>query len=104
MNLPVDNGFGQKAIVVRNVTKDFFDQSSGKSWRALENINLEVGHAPMVLAFVLGPIMETSLRQSLIMSSGDFLIFWASPVAAVLMSVFPPQHFLFGHADPRLWP
>lgn len=44
MNLPVDNGFGQKAIVVRNVTKDFFDQSSGKSWRALENINLEVGH------------------------------------------------------------
>jgi putative tricarboxylic transport membrane protein len=44
-------------------------------------------HAPMVLAFVLGPIMETSLRQSLIMSSGDFLIFWASPVAAVLMSV-----------------
>jgi len=44
-------------------------------------------HAPMVLAFVLGPIMETSLRQSLIMSSGDFLIFWSSPVAAVLMSV-----------------
>ena len=44
-------------------------------------------HAPMVLAFVLGPIMETALRQSLIMSSGDFLIFWGSPVAGVLMSV-----------------
>ena len=44
-------------------------------------------HAPMVLAFVLGPIMETALRQSLIMSSGDFLIFWSSPVAGVLMSV-----------------
>jgi putative tricarboxylic transport membrane protein len=44
-------------------------------------------HAPMILAFVLGPIMETSLRQSLIMSSGDFLIFWESPVSAVLMSV-----------------
>ena len=45
-------------------------------------------HAPMVLAFVLGPIMETSLRQSLIMASGDFLIFWGSPVAGVLMSFF----------------
>ena len=47
------------------------------------------------LAFVLGPIMETSLRQSLIMSSGDFLIFWSSPVAAVLMSVLV---FIVGRA------
>lgn len=44
-------------------------------------------HAPMVLAFVLGPIMETALRQSLIMSAGSVSIFWSSPVAAVLMSV-----------------
>jgi putative tricarboxylic transport membrane protein len=44
--------------------------------------------APMVLAFVLGPIMETSLRQSLIMSRADFLVFWTRPVAGVLMSVF----------------
>lgn len=44
-------------------------------------------HAPMVLAFVLGPIMETALRQSLIMSSGHFGIFWNSPVAGVLMSL-----------------
>lgn len=45
-------------------------------------------HAPMVLAFVLGPIMETALRQSLIMSAGSVSIFWSSPVAAVLMCVF----------------
>jgi putative tricarboxylic transport membrane protein len=44
--------------------------------------------APMVLAFVLGPIMETALRQSLIMSSGSFLIFWSSPVAGTIMSIF----------------
>ena len=43
-------------------------------------------HAPMVLAFVLGPIMETALRQSLIMSRGSIWIFWGSPVAGVLMS------------------
>jgi putative tricarboxylic transport membrane protein len=42
--------------------------------------------APMVLAFVLGPIMETALRQSLIMSGGSFLVFWQSPVAGTLMS------------------
>ncbi len=44
-------------------------------------------HAPLVLAFVLGPIMETALRQSLIISGGDFLVFWSSPVAGVLMSL-----------------
>jgi putative tricarboxylic transport membrane protein len=44
--------------------------------------------APMVLAFVLGPIMETSLRQSLIMSRADFLVFWTRPVSAALMTVF----------------
>jgi putative tricarboxylic transport membrane protein len=43
--------------------------------------------APLVLAFVLGPIMETALRQSLIMSGGDFLVFWKSPVSGVLMTV-----------------
>jgi putative tricarboxylic transport membrane protein len=45
-------------------------------------------HAPLVLAFVLGPIMETSLRQSLIMSDGSFGIFWSSPVSAVIMTTF----------------
>jgi putative tricarboxylic transport membrane protein len=43
--------------------------------------------APMVLAFVLGPIMETSLRQSLIMSHADFTIFWSRPVSATLMTL-----------------
>lgn len=44
--------------------------------------------APMVLAFVLGPIMETALRQSLIMSRADLTIFWTRPVSGVLMTVF----------------
>ena len=44
--------------------------------------------APMVLAFVLGPIMETALRQSLIMSRADMTIFWTRPVSGVLMTVF----------------
>ena len=43
--------------------------------------------APMVLAFVLGPIMETALRQSLIMSRADFFIFWTRPVSGALMTI-----------------
>ena len=45
-------------------------------------------HAPLVLAFVLGPIMETALRQSLIMSQGSFLVFWSSPVSGTIMTAF----------------
>ena len=43
--------------------------------------------APLVLAFVLGPLMETSLRQSLIISQGDFSIFFLRPISGVLLAV-----------------
>jgi putative tricarboxylic transport membrane protein len=41
--------------------------------------------APLVLALVLGPIMEKTLRQSLIVSDGKFTIFFSSPISATLM-------------------
>jgi len=41
--------------------------------------------APLVLAFVLGPMMENNLRKSLIMSQGDFSIFFTRPLAAVFI-------------------
>jgi putative tricarboxylic transport membrane protein len=47
----------------------------------LKKFEFEV--APLVLAFVLGPIMETSLRQSLIISKGSLKIFVSHPIAAV---------------------
>ena len=37
--------------------------------------------APMILAFVLSPLMENALRQSLIMSHGSFSIFVTRPIA-----------------------
>ena len=43
--------------------------------------------APFILAMVLGPIMETSLRQSLLISRGSFGIFFARPICAVLMAI-----------------
>lgn len=43
--------------------------------------------APMVLAFVLGPMMEQNLRKSLILSQGDFAIFFTRPLAAACLFV-----------------
>ncbi len=41
--------------------------------------------APLVLAFVLGPMLETALRRSLILSDGSFLIFLTRPISAVFI-------------------
>ena len=43
--------------------------------------------APLVLAFVLGPMMENNLRKSLIMSQGDFTIFFTRPLAAISLII-----------------
>ncbi|MCX5908317.1 MAG: tripartite tricarboxylate transporter permease [Deltaproteobacteria bacterium] len=39
--------------------------------------------APLVLAFILGPMMETALRQSLIVSHGNFGIFLERPYSLI---------------------
>lgn len=46
--------------------------------------------APLVLALVLGPMLENALRQSLILSNGSFRIFFIRPLSAglLLLSVF----------------
>jgi putative tricarboxylic transport membrane protein len=41
--------------------------------------------APLVLGLVIAPIFEMSLRQSLIMSNGNWLIFVTRPIAATLI-------------------
>ena len=43
--------------------------------------------APAVLAIVLGPIAEPTLRQSLLISSGDPSIFFTRPISAPIMVV-----------------
>jgi putative tricarboxylic transport membrane protein len=41
--------------------------------------------APLILALVLGPTLESGFRQSLILSNGSFLIFISRPIAAALV-------------------
>jgi putative tricarboxylic transport membrane protein len=46
--------------------------------------------APLVLAFILGPLLENAFRQSLIMSDGKFSIFLTRPISltALVVCVF----------------
>jgi putative tricarboxylic transport membrane protein len=42
---------------------------------------------PLVLAMILGPQLEASLRRSLIYSRGDLGVFFERPIAAVLLAL-----------------
>ena len=49
----------------------------------LRKLSFEPG--PLLLAFILGPMVEKSLRQSLLLSGGDFEIFIMRPIAGALI-------------------
>jgi len=57
---------------------------SGGAGYVLRKAGYEI--APLCVAFVLGPIMENSFRQSLIISRGSFMIFLKHPISASLLS------------------
>jgi len=42
---------------------------------------------PIIMGFILGPILETNLRRGLMMTNGDFMPFLTRPIPAVLLSV-----------------
>ncbi|NJO23545.1 MAG: tripartite tricarboxylate transporter permease [Sphingomonadales bacterium] len=48
---------------------------------------LDFDPAPLVLGLVIAPTFELSLRQSLVMSSGNWTIFFNRPIAAALFAV-----------------
>lgn len=43
--------------------------------------------APLLIGFILGPLLEVGLRQSLILSRGSFDIFLTRPIAAVFLAL-----------------
>ena len=50
-------------------------------------IKADLPRAPLLMALVLAPILESSLRQSLLLSLGSPLIFVERPIAAVLLVI-----------------
>jgi len=63
--------------------------------------------APAVLAIVLGPIAEPTLRQSLLLSSGDPSIFFTRPIAgpitliAIVLILLPLFKLIRDRMRPR---
>ncbi len=51
----------------------------------LKKLNFEPG--PLPLAFVLGPMIESSMRQSLLISGGNFSIFVTRPISGTLIAL-----------------
>jgi TctA family transporter len=45
-------------------------------------VKLECEPAPMILGFILGPLMEENLRRAMLLSRGDPLVFFQKPISA----------------------
>jgi TctA family transporter len=46
---------------------------------------LECEPAPMILGFILGPLMEENLRRAMLLSRGDPTVFFTKPISATFM-------------------
>jgi len=50
-------------------------------------IKLGVEPAPLLLGFILGPMMEENLRRALLLSRGDWTVFVTRPLSATLLAL-----------------
>ncbi|MEY4448385.1 MAG: hypothetical protein RLZZ433_1400, partial [Pseudomonadota bacterium] len=49
-------------------------------------VKLGVEPAPLLLGFILGPMMEENLRRALLLSRGDWTVFATRPLSAGLLA------------------
>ena len=61
---------------------------------------LECEPAPMLLGYILGPMMEEFLRRAMLLSRGDPLVFLTRPISAVLLAA-AAQSTAFSLSSPR---
>ncbi len=52
----------------------------------LRKVGFEPG--PMIMSFILAPLIENSMRQSLLLSQGSPAIFFTRPISGILMALF----------------
>jgi putative tricarboxylic transport membrane protein len=50
-------------------------------------VKLECEPAPMILGFILGPLMEENLRRAMLLSRGDPFVFFQKPISATFLIV-----------------
>ncbi len=54
---------------------------------------LKIEPAPLILAFVLGPLMEEHLRRAMLLSRGDPSVFFTRPISAGFLIARPAALF-----------
>jgi len=50
-------------------------------------VKLECEPAPLILGFILGPLMEENLRRAMLLSRGNPITFVERPISAVMLAV-----------------
>jgi TctA family transporter len=50
-------------------------------------IKLGMEPAPLLLGFILGPMMEENLRRAMLLSRGDWSVFVTRPLSATLLAM-----------------
>jgi TctA family transporter len=77
------------AIGVYTVSNTSFDvmQTAFFGFLGVLFVKLECEPAPLLLGFVLGPMMEENLRRALLLSRGDPTVFATRPISAGLLAV-----------------
>ena len=74
------------AYTVNNNTFDVL-MTAGFGLLGYVFIKLGCEVAPLLLGFVLGPMMEENFRRSLLLSRGDFTVFFTSPLSLALLGI-----------------
>jgi TctA family transporter len=50
-------------------------------------VKLECEPAPLILGFILGPLMEENLRRAMLLSRGDPMVFLQKPISATFIVI-----------------
>jgi putative tricarboxylic transport membrane protein len=50
-------------------------------------VKLECEPAPLILGFILGPLMEENLRRAMLLSRGDPLVFFQRPISLTMLCI-----------------
>lgn len=71
------------------INKNYFDVAVMFIFGILGYIltKLEIPMSPIVLAFILGPMAEKNFRRALMLSNGDYSVFFSRPLTVVLFAV-----------------
>ena len=77
------------AIGVFSLSNNTFDLYCAAAFAVIGFLLHKLGFepAPLILGFILGPMMEENLRRALLMARGDWSIFVTRPIAAVMIAI-----------------